>query len=107
LKDGLVQKIFTAFRNDPDFPAVTQFLGDPKILETQISLQFLGILKDRLIQNYSEHGLPRIFLRILKGWTHPKKSEPANLSAIYWDFKGTDLPKKLSHWTANPANREA
>jgi hypothetical protein len=48
-------------------------LGDPKILETQISLQFLEILKDGLVQNYSELGLPQIFLGILKGRMHPKK----------------------------------
>ncbi len=57
-----------------DFPAVSHnFYGTQKIFETRFSPRFLGISKDGLVQNFSELGLPRSFLGILKCWTHPKK----------------------------------
>jgi hypothetical protein len=45
------------------------FKGTQKLLETWIFLQFLGILKDGLVQKFSDLGLLRSFLGILKGQT--------------------------------------
>ncbi len=49
------------------FPAI--FRGPKKNLETWIFPQFLRILKDRLVQKFSELGLLRSYLGILKGRT--------------------------------------
>jgi hypothetical protein len=68
------------------FRGVPQFLGTQKILEMWFSPRILGISKDGLIQNFLELKLPRSFLGILKFWTHPKISEPANLSVVFLGF---------------------
>ncbi len=52
-------------------PAI--FRGPKKISKCGFSPQFLGISKYGLIKNFPKLGLPRSFLGILKGWTHPKK----------------------------------
>ncbi len=92
LKDGLIQKFFVVFPRWTGLkiwiftwcPAI--FRGPQKFSKRGFSALFLGILKDGLIQNFLELGLPRSFLGILKGRTHPKISEPANLSAVFLGF---------------------
>jgi hypothetical protein len=61
-RDEQVLKIWV-FRGFP------RFLGDQKHSRNADFLQFLGILKDELVQNFSELRLLRSFLGILEGLT--------------------------------------